>query len=436
MMVDFWERMMNSWQAARRAWSSYGAGGLGAIATPTSSQWDAYDERMKRYALFEGYYHNRVYFMPRQLQLIQSQRPSLYKNIRGIYNPFWRLCRMYESNVYPSLLDMDTLQTGAIPIQGASPELIEALRWVWMWSAWGRMKGLYVRNGAKLGDSVLKVVDDRTRDKVRIEVLDPRKLADVTLDEMLNVKSCVIEYDKRDAETGETYTYTEIINRDEFVTLRDGGEYGYFADGTGRKVSRWRNEYGFVPVALAQNTLTGWKFGENVAPFNILHKIDEVNDLATLLHDQIRKTVNVIWYFAGVSSKDIKSDAGERDRVPTISGPVGSTVTPMVANLNIAEVGETIKGMLEEIERDVPELALYRVREQRNSTEPGVRAVLSDAQERIQLTQANYDAALISAQMMAVAIGGYRGISGFDGFGLESYSLGALNHMIEARGMV
>lgn len=69
------------------------------------------------------------------------------------------------------------------------------------------MKGLYVRNGAKLGDSVLKVVDDRGRDKVRIEVLDPRRLADVTLDEMMNIKSCVIEYERQDGDQ-KPYTYT------------------------------------------------------------------------------------------------------------------------------------------------------------------------------------------------------------------------------------
>lgn len=198
-------------------------------------------------------------------------------------------------------------------------------------------------------------------------------------------------------------------------------------------VSRWKNEYGFVPVVLAQNTLTGRKFGENVAPPNILHKIDEVNDLSALLHDQIRKTVNVIWYFAGVTAKDIKADQGDRDRQPTMSGPMGSSVTPMVANLNINEVSATIKDMLAEIERDAPELALYRVREQAQSTAPGVRAVFSDAEERIQLTQANYDNALVSAQMMALAIGGYRKLDGFGAFSLDSYAQGQLTHYIPAR---
>lgn len=424
---------MDTWKAARSAWMAYGTPqGIGRIIGPDNPNWDNYEQRLKRYALFENYYNNQVYFNPRQLALIQAQRPALYKNIRGIYNPFWRLCRTYESNIYPGALDMEYLKDGAIPIQGADDNLREALRWVWLWSQWSRMKGLYVRNGAKLGDSVLKIVDDRERNKVRIEVLDPRKLADVTLDDMLNIKSCVIEYERTD-NNGKTYTYTELINRDEFVTLRDGKEYPFYADSSGKMVSRWRNEYGFVPVALAQNTLTGLKFGENVAPFSILAKIDEVNDLSSLLHDQIRKTVNVIWYFAGVTAKDIKADQGDRERQPTMSGPLGSSVTPMVANLNISEVANAIKDLLAEIERDVPELSLYRIREQSQSTAPGVKAVFSDAEERIQLTQSNYDAALISAQMMAVAIGGYRGMSGFAGFGLDSYLAGDLTHYIPNR---
>lgn len=429
------ERVMRTYKAARQAWNGESTFlPVGGIVSPNNSAWDTYAERMKRYALFEGYYDNKIYFNPRQLALIQQQRPSLYKNIRGIYNPFWRLCRTYESNVYPGALDMDTMRIGAIPITQADDDFRDALRWIWLWSQWGRMKGLYVRNGAKLGDSVLKVVDDRQRNKVRIEVLDPRKIADVKLDDMLNVKSCVIEYERSDEiDNSKPYTYTEIITQEEFITLKDGVEYAFYADSSGKKVSRWRNEYGFVPVAMAQNTLTGRKFGENVAPSNILNKIDEVNDMAALIHDQVRKAVNVIWYMTGINDpKDIKINQ-DREIVTMISGPPESMPHAMLANLSISEASELIKDNLQEIERDVPELSLYRVREQRQSTAPGVRAVFSDADERIQMTQANYDATLISAQMMAVAIGGYRGLDGFEGFGLDSYMDGDLTHYIPNR---
>ncbi|GAG43726.1 unnamed protein product, partial [marine sediment metagenome] len=45
----------------------------------------------------------------------------------------------------------------------------------------------------------------------------------------------------------------------------------------------------------------------------------------------------------------------------------------------------------------------------------------------------NYDAALVAVQQMAIAIGGWRGYEGYDGFNLESYKLGDLEHSITSR---
>jgi hypothetical protein len=49
------------------------------------------------------------------------------------------------------------------------------------------------------------------------------------------------------------------------------------------------------------------------------------------------------------------------------------------------------------------------------------------------MRRAGYDSALVRAQQMAIAIGGMRGYEGYQGFGLESYAAGDLEHSIGDR---
>lgn len=430
-----WGRVMTSinagWKAARATWSTYNTIG-GAMPGPSSADWDDYKYRQQRYAIFESYYSNDVYFNSKMMLLIQKQRPQLYKHIRGIYNPFYRLVKLYEATVYPGVLDIEQMRSGSLPIIMADDNLREALRRVWMWSAWNRNKSLYVRNGAKLADSFIKVVDDPVRQKVRMEVIDPRKVAEVKLDANLNIKAVVIEYEDLD-DQGRQYTYTETIDKDAFRTFKDGQPHGYVQDADGNPVPEWQNDYGFVPMVLAQHSLTGRMFGENAVPRAVLEKIDIVNDLASVLHGQVRKAINVVWYLAGTNASDLVVDVSDEKKLPTVTGPVGSSATPMIAPLDIASVSAEIKDRLAEIERDLPVLSLSRIREQQQATAPGTRAAFADAEWWIQAAQANYDGPLIAAQQMAVAIGGYRGYDGFDGYGLDSYDAGALEHYIGER---
>jgi hypothetical protein len=52
---------------------------------------------------------------------------------------------------------------------------------------------------------------------------------------------------------------------------------------------------------------------------------------------------------------------------------------------------------------------------------------------RVYERRSGYDAGLVRAQQMAVAIGGYRRYPGYAGFGLDSYAAGALDHTIGER---
>jgi hypothetical protein len=170
--------------------------------------------------------------------------------------------------------------------------------------------------------------------------------------------------------------------------------------------------------------------------------IDEVNDAASILNDSIRKAVNPPWYFAGATAGNLSLGSGDdtginkKDELPAIFGPEGSQPYPMVQNIDIAAAGANIDRMLQEIERDMPELALHRLRDSGNLTAPGVRTAYTDALNKAKEAQGNYDDGYIRAQQMAVSIGGYRGYEGFESFNLESYDNGDLQFYVKPRPVI
>lgn len=436
-MLNFLDRMIAAYRAGRATFLNTGVGG-----PPTSLEsaaWDTYAARMERYKRNASYDTNRIYFDPQILFRIQIMRPALYKHIRGIYNPVNRLNRLYDAKVYGGALDWELLRDGAIPIDQADDKLRAAIKQLWLWSNWQRGKNLFVRFGSVFGDSSIKIVDDVPAQKVRLEVLDPRKIRDADLDGVGNVKTIVIEYERSDFGSDKSYRYTEIItggDDGEFVTLKDGEEFAYYTDAAGTPVSRWKNEYGFVPVTLAQHRATDAKWGD-VGFSNFLSKIDEINDQASLLNDQIRKIIIPILLMSGVKKNEqLSVSAGDRDGVSIIQAGEGAQAFPLTGSLQIADASANIQHMLDELENDMPELKLARMLETGEVTATAIRAAASAGVARIVEAQGNYDECLVRAQMMAVSMGGFRGYQEFGGFSLDSYARGDLQHYILTRPVI
>lgn len=423
---------MYSINAMRRAYMSYG--GTADALSLDPLKWDIPATRMNRYRIYEAFYNNTAYFDPTMLAQLQTMRPKWYKRIRGIYNPTNRFVTLYQSKVYGGALDMQGLIDGAIPIEQADQTLRKAIVQIWKWSNWQTNKSVYVQTGSKFGDVLLKVVDDTSRGRVRLEVIDPRKVVDLVTDEVGDVTYAYIEYERLDPETDRTYTYGEEITPETFKTFRDGELHPYYSDASGSPIAEWDNEYGFVPMALCQHSPTGLTWGQNGYHAS-LDKISEVNDQAALVNDQIRKVINPVWAITGAQKSAIELDT-DRETIPTLHLPTGATIQALITPIDIANASLNIKDLLAELERDLPELALYRLREQASVTAPGVKAAYSDAIGRIQEARGQYDGTLVKAQQMAIAIGGYRRYEGFTAYNLESYENGDLEHFVGNRAVV
>jgi hypothetical protein len=407
--------------------------------------WDTYPVRLSRYYDSDLRYNNKTYASIFAYGAVLKHQKGLYKYTRGIYNPVQRLVDMYPAKCYGGSIDLEYLRKGALPIAQADDTLREALRQLVVASNLGTQKSVYVRNGAKFGDSVIKVVDDRERGQVRLEMLMPGIVKHAEFDQVGNVKAVTLEYyryeEKQYSPTNpmmqvKQYCYTEYIDGDKFQTFRDGKPYAFYMDARGNAVAEWPNEYGFVPMVIVQHKDVGLAFGAN-AYHASLDKIDELNDAASLLSDQVRKAVNLVWYYAGVARReDLDISVDEKDGIPAVYGPKDSQPHAMVAQLDIAAASQEVQYKLAEIERDLPELSLYHIREGGNLTAPGVEAGYQDAVEKIVEARGNYDDGLVRALQMGVSIGGYNRYDGFLAFSLDSYRLGNLEFSIADRSVI
>ncbi|MBD3251284.1 hypothetical protein GF380_02310 [Candidatus Uhrbacteria bacterium] len=424
---------MTGFSAGLEAWR---AGALSPSDTQYPDSWDRLEDRLTRYIDANHYFNNTVYTSIQKYAEQKKLDTGLYKHIRPIYNPVARLVGIYRAKVYGGQLDLENLESGAIPIEAADERLRDAIRQVWRWSNWGSQKTEYIDAGATFGDAPIKVVDDRERGQVRLDAMHPGLFQDVDFDDVGNVTRVVIAYRYFDKQSKRSYWYREVIDEEMFRTFRGDELYAYHVNLEGDPVAEWPNEYGFVPVVWGKHrAVLGKQFGAN--SFHASYrKIDHINGLASVLHDNVRKAVNPVWAVSGARDMKTNLTRTERDEMLILQLPEGGSINPMVATIDIAGSLAALDHSIKELEADMPELALHRIRESGNLTAPGVKAGWADAIDRIEEARGNYDSTLARAQQMAVAIGGHNGYGGFEPFDLRSYERGDLEHQIAERPVI
>jgi hypothetical protein len=163
----------------------------------------------------------------------------------------------------------------------------------------------------------------------------------------------------------------------------------------------------------------------------------------------MRKQVQMPLIFknAVVGSLDMGSDQSretlqwdDKPRKDTVSAlniiGEGADVVPIAPTIDINSGLANIVNITGELEKDLPELALHRLRDSGQLTAPGVRSAYDDAIARYQEARGNYDTGLIEAHKLAVAIGGMRGYDGYQGFNLVSLENDSLDHQIATRPVI
>lgn len=403
----------------------------------------AFTSRRGVYALRWAYYTNSVFD---DLATWQSYKGAyrLYRFTRSVYNPAKRLINFYTGSLYPGRLSTEPNQPSAIPLNEATPQALRtAIAEVWRASNWQSNKGVAVRFGSALGETLIEIIDDTDRGQVYLQNTWPGMVSDLDLDAMGNVKAYTLEYDAID-EDDKAYKYKKVVTGQSFAEFRDD-----------KQIASYANPYGFVPACWIIHCDEGGDFGSPA--MRNLSKWDELNGMASHAHDQIHKQLKapVLLAGTGFSNAASQAKAGASEDNPTkqesidlITGSAESSMqTLQLAGLD--QVIPYVEKLLGEIESDHPELTFYQqLREMSQVTGPAAQRLMGDVQALVMDAQANYDQQLIKAFQMAVAIGGWRLSQGdwgpavnrqqeaYRGFDLESYRKGDLDLGIDERPLI
>lgn len=410
------------------------------------------------FALLRSYYENETY---QDVALWQSYkaRHRLPRSIRAIYSPTRRAVDAYPGLIYPGAWTEDgrplpdgTPHALQFPpdILEDRPELVVAALQPLTWGNWGAERMTYVREGGILGTVFVEVVDDMQRRKVYPEIVPLERVVAVTLDATGNVKAYSLEYQALDPDDGRSYLYRKDVDQERITVYRDR-----------QTVSEDRNPYGFVPAAWVKHRNTGGIFGAPVIA-GVVPKIDELNRLATSVHNYIAKLQAQPVVFWGHTAPDpMGAKAGPSDEFTVVSDTEtipwlhgtdkDGRVELMMQAVPIEGAGERIDRLLDEIKADLPEVTMDEVISKLpNASGPIIDRMLPSVRGRVSEAQANYDAGTVKLIQMGVAIGGWRLSTGawgkrsdltrqqlkFDGFGLDSYAAGLLDITLLPRPLV
>lgn len=449
--MGFWGNFMTRLVAGYRAFQKP------QLITDPIQQLDLYDNnfghfdsRRLRYAIYWSFYENTAYDHAHQWAKTYKTTYGLYKYIRNIYNPVYRLGEFWKSHLWGGPLDPaagDGKQVpSALPIVTKNKALHPAIAQTWKWSNWQVNKDILTLYGPVLGDVGLRVIDDVEREKVYYEIIHPGVIKEVEVDPFGNVKGYCLEEARQDptSRTPKMVTYTEEAQRagDMIIyrTYLNGNLYAW--NGV---AAEWSTNYGFVPFVLIQHNNVGldWGWSELHAGRSRFHEVD---DLASKLSDQLRKLFDPFVLFAGVTKATDTPTATQtslsgtaatdrpqpgREEINALYAPTNATATPVVAEIDIEGAVTYIKSILEDMEGEYPELHKNLWSASGEVSGRAIRIARQPAETKVQQRRAGYDDAMVRIQQMAVAIGGERGY--FQGFSLDSYEAGDLDHSIGPR---
>lgn len=380
-------------------------------------------------------------------------------------NPANRVAEFYAVKLWPGA-DLDEALPIVTDVTNAKG-LKVAIQTVWDWSNWAAKKQVAARWLAIYGDLFIKVVGRLPREgmendppRVYFQLLEPETVTALEEDErgFLTYLRLDVPKIRRVGDKEESYTHTEVWDKasglmrewdhtkgeraalDQLgtpartVTMAATGAEGFGID--------------FIPVVHAKFRDVGDQRGVS-AYMHAFDKIMDVDRSATRLHQMLFRHNNVTWALHGHG----KDSAGRPMPGPTVGD--GSTITlgderflnlpgtsqlsPLVPNINYDAQLHVLQDDLSELERDLPELAYYRIRDLGGDLSGrAVRMLLGDAIDRVTEARGNAEAGLVRADQMALTIGSligaFAGIEGISALG--TFEEGAFEHAFEKRDII
>lgn len=385
------------------------------------------------YAALEWYYHNNGLYALLQQDLMAGGLWT--EGMVGLRNPAHRVVEFYVAKLWGGPL------AKALPIVTEQKNIVDPIQQVWAWSNWGAAKQVAARWFAMYGDMFIKVATntaitpDGKPTKVYFQNIKPMYVTDFNTDERGYLTWVRIDVPQRRTVDGKSGTYylTEIWDKIKAMFWRWETDKGpsVSEDRLGTPViEKPLSDYGidFIPIVHAKFQDIGEAHGMG-AFTHALDKIDEANRMATRLHELLYQYNQVVWAITagGADSAGrplpapmLKFDGQEMsaDGTTTIGGgqkvarlPGNSELKSLVPDLHYDDALAVLQDHMKELERDLPEIAYFRLREEKNDLSgTAIRYLLSDAVDKVIEARGNAEAALARADAMALTIGKTLGI--------------------------
>lgn len=436
----------------------YGIAAYNGRALTPRLEWgyDTYEARLSRYAIMDAYRNGTAYSSNEAFSESLKIANRLYRHIRDTHSPVKIATDLIAANVYQGAVDLQNLKGGALPFQYDNPNLEEPLRLLLKWSNLGQQLDGYVREAAVKGDTAWWVVDDPVRRRVRLERIDAAWIREKVTDEAGNIKAAVIEYEREEdpdisgyrpkqyaaGRARDTYLYTMTMARTDdgvlFQTFKNGEPFAYHVDETGMEVAAWTAPYPVVPLKVAHYEPGPGEWGKS-AFFASLSKINEINDAQSLYNDTVRRVIEPILKARNITAEAaVTAERNERTGITVlyIQGE-DADIEPIVIPVDLAAAGANIDRLEATLERDLPVLALQRMRDKgERITAPGVQAGYSDAIGMIEMARRNLDPGIVQALQIGITIGAVRNYEGFSAFDAMSYDNGDMELTLAERPVV
>ena len=397
------------------------------------------------YRMLNAYYlGNGLYdYINQQLQATKTTSHPL----KSIRNPSWRVVEFYASKVFPGALP------DALPMEVENEAVELAIRQIWQWSNFSTVKQKWIRWFAIYGDWYLKVStkgDPVT--SVFMSIIKPEYVTDQEVDERGFLTYIRIDVPIWDEEADEsTQTHTEVWDK-ETQTVR----VWTHAAGIDAKVDElpdpdvsmtFEQSHGadFIPIVYQPFRDDGAGRGSGAYSAQ-LEKIDEANRQATRLAQILFRYNRAIWAatstgtdtsgrplppisMAGMLEDDGTVKIGDDD---VLALPSQADLKPLVPNINYGDALAVLESQLQELNKDLPELAYYELRGLRDVSGRAVQFLLDDMISRVLEARGNVESALFRIHAMALTIGQNANV--FSGLG--TFEEGAFEHKFIERSVL
>ena len=360
------------------------------------------------YQVLRAYYdQNGLY---QDLMATSFYLDQWHESMQPLYNPCHRSVEFFVAKILPGMLPE------ALLILTDNDTIVEPIRDIWRWSNLNQQKPVAIRWLSIYGDLFIHPVTNEDMDKVYLQFIRPEYVTDWTEDRRGNVTSIRI-----DIPVSSKIMHTEFWTAESFaIWEHNRGASTPLNQLDGLVDAGDTSDFGidFVPFVHIKFRDVGDKHGVGAFAHS-LDKIDEANRMATRLHQMLFRFNKPI--FAAMANANdsqgqplpapvIDADALTKEDSDVLRMPGMTKLEMMIPDLKYTEALAILQDQMTEIEKDLPELAVVRLRELGELSGRAARIFLTDAEARAREARVNFEQGLIRAELMALTIGKALGI--------------------------